>query len=310
MKKLFLLSAASKQKRACEIAAGAREIGVSSVKAGRTYSEVVERIEGFIKGSGAGVAFPTNIAVNKIAAHYTPDHGEETKFVRGDVVKIDVGAQIGGYIGDTAKTVEVGSKKYRKLIDCSERALSKAISIIKPGVDLGEVGGVIEDVITSRGFKPIKNLAGHSIEKNVLHGALTIPNTKESTLGIVRRGDILAIEPFVTDGKKGRVKEGKKGGIYSLAAKKRVESDEARVVQHTILTKNNWKFLPFCRRMLIEEGLKVKVVDAGLKELVRSGSLYQYKILSERSGGMVTQTEHTVMITKTGCEVMTREGRD
>jgi len=310
MKKLFLLSAASKQKRACEIAAGARELGASSVRAGRTYSSVVEKVEGFIKEAGAGVAFPTNIAVNEIAAHFTPDHGDEIAFVKGDVVKIDVGAQIGGYIGDTAKTVEVGTKKYKKLIQCSEKALSEAISIMKPGVDLGEVGGVIEEVITSKGFKPIRNLAGHSIEKNVLHGALTIPNTKESTLGIVRKGDILAVEPFVTDGKKGKVKEGKKGGIYSFATKKRVESDEARLVLHTILTKNNWKFLPFRRRMLFDEGLKAKLVDKGLKELVRSGSLYQYKILSERSGGMVAQTEHTLMVTKTGVEVMTLEGRE
>jgi methionyl aminopeptidase len=306
MRKLFLIGAASKQRKACEIAANALDLGASMIKPGVKYEKVAEAVEESITTSGAGVAFPTNIAVNDIAAHFTPNSNDEIAFEKGDVVKIDVGAHIGGFIGDTARTVEVGgTKKHQKLIRTSKHALDEAIASIKPGVDLGDVGGVIEEVITGAGLKPIRNLAGHSIEKNCLHGALTIPNTKERTLGIVRKGDILAIEPFVTDGKKGRVKEGKKGGIYSFTTKKNYDSKEARIIQHTVLAKNHWKFLPFCRRMLIREGLKPHTVDKGLKVLVRAGGLYQYRILSEKSGGIVAQTEHTVLVTKTGCDVLT-----
>ena len=301
-----MIGAASKQKKACEIAAKARDLGASMIRPGVRYEEVANVVENSINEMGAGVAFPTNIAVNEIAAHFTPDSNDEVAFEKGDVVKIDVGAHIGGFIGDTARTVEVGTKKYQKLIQTSKHALDEAIATIKPGVDLGDVGGVIEDVITEAGFKPIRNLAGHSIEKNCLHGALTIPNTKETTLGIVRRGDILAIEPFVTDGTKGRVKEGKKGGIYSFITKKNYDSKEARIIQHIVLTKNHWKFLPFCRRMLIREGLKPRTVDKGLKVLVKAGGLYQYRILSEKTGGTVTQTEHTMHVTKTGCDVLTQ----
>lgn len=307
---LFPLGKVNKQKRACEIAAKARDLGASMVRPGVSYLEVAEAVEDFIISSGAGVAFPTNVAVNEIAAHYTPSINDDLKFKKGDLVKIDVGAHVGGFIGDTAKTVEAGTKKHKRLIQCSEIALKKAIEAIGPGVDLGEIGGIIEDSILERGFKPIRNLAGHSIEKFCLHGALTIPNNKESTLGVVRKGDILAIEPFVTDGKKGRVAEEEIGSIYSFISKKNCESEEARMLQHIILTRNNWKFLPFCQRMIAKEAdeLDIESVEKGLKELVRRRVLHPYAILKEKSSGSVSQTEHTIMITKSGCEVLTKGG--
>lgn len=268
--------------------------------------DVALAVEGFIKNEGCSVAFPTNIAIGDIAAHYTPTYKDAKVFKKGDIVKVDVGAHLKGYIGDTARSVEVGTKDNQVLIKASEKALDEAIAMIKPGADLGEVGAVIESVIRSKGFRPIRNLAGHSVERYNLHGAITVPNTKDKMLGVVRRGDVLAIEPFATRGK-GKVKEGEEGSIYTFIAKKRYSRQDANMLQHIILSKNDWRYLPFCQRMCIGEvtGMGPSQVEGALKQLVRAGGIYPFKVLKEISGAPVVQTEHTVLVTNRGAEVLT-----
>jgi methionyl aminopeptidase len=271
-----------------------------------TLLEVASAVEGYIKKEGCSVAFPINIAIGDIAAHYTPTYQDPKIFKKGDIVKIDVGAHLKGYIGDTARSMEVGTKDNLALIKASEKALDEAIAMIRPGIDLGEVGAVIETVIRSKGFKPIKNLAGHSVERYNLHGAITVPNTKDKMLGVVRSGDVLAIEPFATIGK-GKVEEGAEGSIYTFISKKMYNRKDANTLQHFILTKNDWRFLPFCQRMCISEAkdMSPAQVESALKQMVRAGGIYPFKVLKEVSGAPVVQTEHTVLVTKQGAEVLT-----
>jgi methionyl aminopeptidase len=135
---------------------------------------------------------------------------------------------------------------------------------------------------------------------------MTVPNTKDKMLGVVRKDDVLAIEPFATDGK-GKVVETDNGSVYTFIDKKVYHDYNATLLQHTILTKNDWRFLPFCQRMCMKERgtLKPHEVNAGLRQLVRGGSIYPFKVLKEVSGGTVVQSEHTVLVTKEGCEVLT-----
>jgi len=306
MKPLFILGGLNKQRRACEVAARARELALSLIRPGVPLLEVASEVERYIKLEGCSVAFPINIAIDDVAAHYTPTYNDTKVFKKGDVVKIDVGAHLKGYIGDTARTMEVGTKENQSLIRASEKALDEAIAMIRPGVDLGEVGALIESVIKSKGFKPIRNLAGHSVEKYNLHGGITVPNTKDKMLGVVRKCDVLAIEPFATNGK-GRVEEGEEGSIYTFIDKKMYTRKEANMLQHLILTKNDWRFMPFCQRMCIAEvaDLGPPQVEFALKQLVRAGGIYPFKVLKEVSGAPVVQTEHTVLVTKRGAEVLT-----
>ena len=167
-----------KYRLAGKITAKARDVGKALIKDGVSYIHVVNEIEKYMVGNGARVAFPVNIAIDNIAAHFTPKHDDKLVFQRGNVVKLDVGAHVNGYIADTAVTVEVGTQTWRELIKASQDALMVAIEMIRPGVNLGQVGKMVEQTITSYGFKPISNLTGHSLERYKLHAGISIPNVE------------------------------------------------------------------------------------------------------------------------------------
>lgn len=277
------------------------------LRPGLTTLSVAEKIEAYIKSQGAALAFPTSIAINGEITHITPKPGEKTKISDGDMVKVDVGAHVGGYIGDTAKTVVVGDgTENLDLMKTTEDALYKAIRMVKPGVDLGDIGGVIQDTASEAGFVSIKSLAGHSIEKYTLHGALTIPNVKEDVFGHVKVGDILAIEPFISAGK-GEIKNAGDSSIYSFVRKRNFNDPKVEFLQHHIMTTNSWKFLPFSTRILIDstDKLSPRAIKSGLKKLERAGGIHQWKIIKEPDNKPVAHFEHTLRVTKTGCQVLT-----
>ena len=286
-------------RRAGEIAGKGRDLGASMVEEGVTYLEVAEAVENFLIDRGGDVAFPVNIAVNDIAAHYTPKSNDKLKFKHGDLVKVDVGAHVDGRIGDTAKTVEVGSDIYSDLIDASKRALDAAMEILRGGIALSTIGAVVERTMNSMGFKPIVNLTGHSIQKFDLHSGLSVPNFDDRSKEYIPEGTIIAIEPFATTGI-GEVVNHKRSNIYRFMRRKRkLKPEQVRAVDE--LERNN-PSLPFSERWLskrISRGPKV------VNGLVRSGAIYAYPILKEKSGGMVAQTEHTMYVTGTGCKVLT-----
>lgn len=268
--------------------------GARMVKEGVRYIDVAEKIEGLI-GSEAGLSFPVNISVNEVAAHYTPSPNDSLRFKKGDVVKIDAGSHVNGYIGDSALTVEVGSNKHEYIIRASEEALEEAIEIVKEGVSISEIGRTIEKKIMSHGLKPVKNLQGHSLERYNLHAGLSIPNVSNSNERKLKDGEIIAIEPFATDGE-GYVVDGESGNIYQLRnrAKGRI-AEEMRM---------RFDSLPFASRWM--EGIVGKEkINMTLELLLRRRFIYSYKMLVEAKGRVVAQTEHTLLVKKNGCEVLT-----
>ncbi len=173
-----------KYKLAGKIAREAREYGAGLVREGASLLEAVNTIEALIISRGARPAFPVNIAINDVAAHFTPRHDETgLRFARGDVVKLDVGVHVDGYIGDTATTIEVGAGAWSDMKKAAEEALAAALELLRPGADLALVGQAIETTIAARGFKPIENLTGHSLERNVLHAGISVPNIREKAAG-------------------------------------------------------------------------------------------------------------------------------
>jgi len=282
-----------KYREAGRIAREALKLGAGMVKEGVSYKEIAERIENFIS-SGAKPAFPVNISVNETAAHYTPSLNDPLTFKKGDVVKIDVGAHVDGYIGDTAMTVEVNQDKRKEMIRAAEEALEDAINIIKDGITISEIGNAVEKKIRSFGFVPIKNLQGHSLERYKLHAGISIPSIANNNKKKLRSGDVIAVEPFVTDGG-GRVVDATYGNIYRLS--KKIGKIANEIYTHF----NN---LPFAGRWLVKI-VREDEVNKTISFLLRRRIISPYKSLVEVNNGVVTQAEHTVLVKKNGCEVLT-----
>jgi len=288
-----------KYRLAGKITAKARDIGKDMIKDGVTYIEVVNAIEKYMVENGARVAFPVNIAIDNIAAHFTPKHDDKLVFQRGNVVKLDVGAHVNGYIADTALTIEVGTQTWRELIKASQDALVVAIEMIRPGVNLGQVGKMVEQTITSYGFKPINNLTGHSLERYKLHAGISIPNVEEYNTGKVKPGDVLAIEPFATNGV-GKVKSWRNSNIYRLIKPKITKNKDANKLLQAI--QKYRRTLPFSERFAYRF---ISRPDGALSKLRQVRAITMYPILIEKGDGIITQAEHTVIVTEDGCEVIT-----
>jgi len=294
------LEVVNKYRLAGAIAREARIYGAGLISENASLLEVANTVEAFILSKGARPAFPVNIAVNEVAAHFTPRHDEpDLRFRTGDVVKLDVGVQVDGYIGDTAMTVEIGTGKWTAMKEAVEEALRVAIGMVRPGVDLSLVGAAIETTIAARGFKAVENLTGHSLERLVLHAGISVPNVKEKTAGTVREGDVLAIEPFATNGM-GRVDGKKNSSIYRFVRKRFARTSEARHLLKEI--EASFTALPFCERWCTRYVLEPA---AALENLVRCGAISYYPTLREVDDGIVTQAEHTVIVGPDGATVTT-----
>lgn len=278
-----------KYKEAGRIAKEGREKAVELVEPGTAFTTIVEEVEGFIREEGAQPAFPVNISVDDVAAHYTPAVNDDNELTADDVVNIDVGVQVDGYIGDTAITVDL-SGEHQDLVDASADALQQALALVEPGVNVGEIGAAIQEQIEGYGFKPIRNLSGHGVDQYVQHSGDTIPNIATETSTALQKGDAIAIEPFATTGA-GEVKNGSPGNIYRLENKRARGRSERKVLGEI---NNKFKSLPFASRWI--SSIPKPRVETTMSKLTRSGNVHAYDVLKEKDGGLVTQKEHTVLV--------------
>jgi methionyl aminopeptidase len=272
-------------------------------------------IESEIEKRGGLPAFPCNISINEVTAHYTSPSGDTTIIKDGDMVKIDLGAHVNGYIADSATTVVVGSgegpftsgdkvytrEKELKMIETANEALNVAISNVRDGAVLGEIGKAVEEYVKSQGFLPVANLTGHSLDQWNLHSGLSVPNVRENNQQILEEGDVLAIEPFVTDGV-GMVGDMKETFIFRFLRDRPLRLVESRKLLDII--KKDYKNLPFAQRWL-EEDTKIRKVNLAMRQLISSRAVYPYHVLREKSGARVAQAEHTVIVEQDGCIITT-----
>ncbi|NMB80059.1 MAG: type II methionyl aminopeptidase [Methanomicrobiales archaeon] len=284
-----------KYQNAGQIAGSILRNGAKEIRIGVSYLELVESIETRVKEEGAGIAFPLNVSLNEDAAHDTASPGDLRVFAKGDVVKLDLGVEIDGYIADTATTVDLGNNSL--LLQASEAALDAAIRAVRPGVTAGSLGSAVQEEIEKRGYRPIANLTGHGLDQYVLHRSPTIPNIGNMSGTVIEEGMVFAIEPFATTGS-GHVGEKMRREIYSQISNKPVRIPTARQVMQSISGRNG---LPFSRRWLSD-----RKQDIALPTLVRSGALHAYPVLADIPGSLVSQHEHTVIVTADGCIVTTR----
>jgi methionyl aminopeptidase len=290
-------------RKAGKIASQARAYGVSLMKPGASLFEVSEKIEENIISLGGLPAFPVQISINEIAAHYCSDPEDKTVLKEGDLAKLDLGVHIEGYVADTAVTVDLSKdSKYKDLVKASEEALQNAIKIIKPGITLREIGKTINDSIAKYGFSPIRNLGGHGVGKYAVHGPPSIPNVDNGDKTTLNEGDTVAIEPFATTGA-GMIYEKDLSNIFMIIGKKTARNLMTREVMKEI---EKFKGLPFTERWLVKKGISLAKVNFALRELDNLGILRSFPPLPDKNKGMVSQAEHTLIVTKDGCEVITQ----
>ena len=269
----------------------AKKLARKELKPGVKALDLAEKIEKLIKEKGAGIAFPVNISINDIAAHYTPDINDTLTFKEGDLVKVDIGTHVYGFIGDSAFSVKLGENSH-PLIEASKDALEQFIKEIKPGKTVGEMSKLVDEVVTSHSFNPIRNLAGHSVEQYLQHGGLSIPNGHIPSNEEIREDQVLGMEVFTTDGE-GSVKESSPTLIYMFLQPKPVRLNESRKIIQLIV--DEYKTLPFARRWLKNVGSPVRL-HLALKELVEREVLREYPPLREKSFRPVAQTEETIIV--------------
>ncbi|MFC2134861.1 type II methionyl aminopeptidase [Bacteroidota bacterium] len=271
------------------ISAKALQFGAKMIKPGVKLLDVCDAVEEKIKELGGGIAFPAQTSRNDIAAHYCPEEDDESVYKEGDVVKLDCGATVDGYVSDNAMTVDLGDNS--NLIKASRDALNAALKIAKPGTTIGELGGAIQEAIEKLGFSPVKNLSGHGIGLLSVHQAPSVPNFNTGNTNQLKEGMAVAIEPFASTGA-GMIYESGDPSVFMQEQKKPIRSQYARELLKTI---ESYKGLPFTTRWLTRIHGMGKT-RFGLKELINAGIIKGYPALPDVKHGLVSQAEHSVLV--------------
>ena len=264
--------------------------------------QVCEKTEALIREKGGKPAFPCNVSINEVAAHYTSPPNDERRIPEKALVKVDLGVHVDGYVTDTAFTV-CFNPDYKDMQSAAEHALKTAIDSIHSEMATSKIGGIIENAIKNRGFKPISNLTGHSVGRYLIHAGTSIPNVSQMSFTKVKAGEVYAIEPFVTLPEAvGRVEDGSETSIFRLVKAKSVKNPYAKQMLKYI--EDNFRTLPFAERWL--KGVVPNDQHrAAFKELLSIKALMGYPVFVEVSRKPVAQAEHTVLIKENGCEVLT-----
>jgi len=284
-----------KHREAGEILAQVRDEAAERLEVGTSYLEISEWAEDRIRELGGEPAFPVNVSVDEEAAHGAAGPDDD-RVVGEEMVKLDIGVHIDGWLADTAVTVDFSGNP--ELVEAAEEALDAALDVVEAGVETGEVGAAIEDVIDGYGYNPVVNLTGHGLGRWEQHTSPNIPNRAVSQGATLEVGDTVAIEPFATDGS-GKVSEGQQEQIYSLEREASVRDRQARQALEQIT--EEFRTLPFATRWL-----DVSRPEMALRRLKMNDVVHGYPVLKEDDGCLVSQREHTIVVTEDGCEVTTR----
>ena len=263
------------------------------VEPGATHLEVAEFAEERIREEGAGLAFPVNVSIDEEASHATPDRDDPTEFGE-DVVCLDIGVHVDGHIADAAVTIDLAGET--ELVEAAEQALAAAVDAAGPGVPVGEIGAEIEAVIEGYDYTPVYNLSGHGVERFDAHTGPNVPNRGVDRSVELEPGQVVAVEPFATTGR-GKVGEGSDEEIFELTGEANVRNRAARRALDRI---REFDGLPFAARWLDSSR-----DEMALRRLVRQDVVKGYPVLKEDDGELVSQAEHTLVVTEDGVEPTT-----
>ncbi|XP_046860353.1 proliferation-associated protein 2G4-like [Xenia sp. Carnegie-2017] len=256
-----------------------------------------------------GVAFPTCVSVNNCVCHFTPLASDgDVEICDGDMVKIDLGIHIDGYIAVVGHTVVVGASKEKKVTGRKADVLLAAHytsellhRTVKPDEENFTVSDNIEKVAEAFKCKPVEGMLSHQLKRNVIDGEKSIiqnPNEsqkKEHEKCTFNVHEVYAIDVLISSGD-GKAKEKdtrttvykRTPNLYSLKMK------TSRVFFSEI--SNKFTRMPFTLRAFDDE----KQAKLGVVECVKHGLLEPYNVLWEKDGEYVAQFKFTVLLMPNG----------
>lgn len=291
-----------KYRHAGRIAREVREEVKRTVKEGMPIIDVCEMVEQLTREKGGKPAFPCNVSVNEVAAHYTSPPKDKQAIPERSIVKVDIGVHVDGYIADTATTI-CFDPEYEDMVDTAEEALEKAVELLRPGLSITRFGSSIQKVIKTRGFKPVANLTGHLIRRYVIHAGKSLPNVFNLSASRIKEGEVYGVEPFVTVvGAAGKVEDLREAHIFRYAKHKSLKDPYAKKILNYI--RKNFQTLPFTERWL-SKFFSSNSYKTAFSELLSSKAVAGYPVFVEASRKTVAQAEHTILIVKDGCAVLT-----
>lgn len=275
-----------------------KEVG-PKVRPGVKVLKICTLVEKRILEYGGGIAFPCNVSLNEEAAHYTSPHDDKKTFPDKGLVKVDIGAHVNGHLSDTAITVDLDGS-YEKYIAAASAALDAAVEVIRPGIQVGEVGTVIERTIKAHGLRPIHQLSGHQLKQWNLHAGKNVPNVGTRRSSRMDLGETFAVEPFATDGN-GTIRSSSESYIFAnvMSNKKKLDKLTTQVLN---LARQRFGTLPWASRWI--NSARVDVA-AAINALLKVGAIRDYAVLLEGKGGMVSQFEHSIFVGEEGAIVST-----
>ncbi len=293
-----------------QILAEALDYSETLTKPGEKLITIAEKIEDFIRKQSAQPAFPVNISINEIAAHYSPIIDDKSTIPDKSIVKIDAGVSVDGYLSDAARTF-VFDEKWEQMKQVAQQAFEEAVDNIQPNSSVYRVGTIVEQIIKKAGFKPIINLSGHSLYQYSLHGGLSIPNYKvpknaRNDAHIFEIGNAYAIEPFATTGV-GKVRDENYETIYRQYRSFKEDSIPEGVKKIYEFIKDQFHMLPFSWRWVYNAGFPLKEVEIAQKQLLNEQIIHGYPILVEAKNAPVTQFEETIFVDKKEILILTKK---
>jgi len=291
-----------KYRLAGKIAAEVRGQVKGTVLEGMPVIDICEKTEELIRKKGGKPAFPCNVSINEIAAHFTSPPNDTRTVPAASIIKVDIGVHVDGYIADTAVTI-CFNPEYDNLVSAAEDALQIGVKTIRGGMFTSKFGATIQRVIESHGLKPVANLTGHQVGRYLIHTGKSLPNISHISANRVNAGEVFAIEPFVTlKNAAGKVGGGREATIFRYMKQKSLKNESSKKLCDYI--SQNFHTLPFTERWL-HEVVPPDRYRLAFSELLSSKTLMAYPVFVEASGKPVAQAEHTVLVTEDGCEVLT-----
>jgi len=196
-----------KMRTACAIVREVLEKLEGFIKPGITTLDVDKFAESIINSRDAVPSFKgyrgfpasTCTSVNEVVVHGIPG---DRKLNDGDIVSVDVGAYIGGFHGDAARTFAVGniSEESERLIRVTRESFFEGIKKAVPGGRLTDISHAIQSHVENHGYGVVRDFFGHGIGRQ-LHEEPTIPHFGRANRGLrLRAGMVIAVEPMVTMG--------------------------------------------------------------------------------------------------------------
>jgi methionyl aminopeptidase len=258
---------------------------------------IADEIESLTQKHGCGVAFPLNLSLNEAAAHYTPSENDETRVEKGDVLKVDIGVHKEGYLVDAAITLDFSNdKEVANLITATQAALEAGFAEVSEGVEVSDLGKVIEQTLRSFGVDPIENLSGHGIDQYTAHCSPSIPNVESGDSDVLENNHAYAMEPFASIRGNGRIVDTQQVEIFEVRGKANmVRNPAARKLLEFCTQK--YEGLPFAERWLARDfDMNPFQRKIAMRESVKFGALEAHPVLKEKKGAIVSQFETTMLI--------------